>query len=147
MTFSVQQVIDEIGMQHAMTIRQAVFVTEQNVPLSIEQDTYDTSPETQHFVAYDNISGQAVGAARMRPYQNGVGKVERVAVLSQLRGNKIGQLIMKQLEETAKKNGYQELRLNAQMHAHGFYEQLGYSTMGDTFLEANIEHIAMTRRI
>jgi predicted GNAT family N-acyltransferase len=37
--------------------------------------------------------------------------------------------------------------LHAQKHLEGFYQSLGYQSKGKPFMEANIEHIAMEKKI
>jgi predicted GNAT family N-acyltransferase len=37
--------------------------------------------------------------------------------------------------------------LHAQKHLESFYQKLGYQSKGKTFLEANIEHIAMEKKL
>lgn len=145
-TFQIRVVKSEQELQDAFRVRRNVFIEEQEVPEEIEMDDHDTlSSATIHFVAYDQ--GQPVGASRLRPYQPGVGKVERVAVLGSERGTGLGRHIMVMMEETAQSNGYEKLKLNAQCHAQGFYEKLGYTPLGDVFEEAGIPHISMEKRL
>ncbi|MEJ8546737.1 GNAT family N-acetyltransferase [Brevibacillus borstelensis] len=133
-------------MQSALSVRRAVFIREQQVPEEIEIDSHDRiDSETIHFVVYRGE--QAVGASRLRPYTPGIGKVERVAILSSERGTGLGRLLMLAMEETARRQGFKGLKLNAQTHAQRFYEKLGYSPVGEVFEEAGIEHIAMEKAI
>lgn len=144
--YLIRIVRSEQERQDALRVRRLVFIEEQKVPEELEIDEHDalTSP-TLHFVAYDQ--GQPVGASRLRSYQPGIGKVERVAVLASERGTGLGRLIMEFMEESAKANGYAKLKLNAQCHAQGFYEKLGYVPHGDVFDEADIPHIAMEKQL
>lgn len=131
-------------LDDAMSVRKAVFIEEQGVPADLEIDEHDQLDSgTIHFVAY--LDEQPVGASRLRPYAPGVGKVERVAVSQAARGTGLGREIMLAMEETARKEGFQRLKLNAQTHALRFYEKLGYEPYGDVFEEAGIEHIAMEK--
>ena len=47
--------------------------------------------------------------------------------------------------EEARKRGHWELVLHAQEEVVPFYEKLGYSAHGPSFLEANIPHRAMRK--
>jgi predicted GNAT family N-acyltransferase len=47
------------------------------------------------------------------------------------------------LVEEAKLSNPSQIYLHAQIQALGFYEKLGFTGVGKTFLEANIEHIKM----
>ncbi|WP_157533047.1 GNAT family N-acetyltransferase, partial [Haloferax profundi] len=89
----VRVVTTEDERADAFAVRKAVFVDEQGVDEEIEWDEYD-EPESDavHFVGYRD--GEAVGAARLREYEPGVGKVERVAVLESVRGEGWGRRLM-----------------------------------------------------
>ncbi|MFD2369241.1 GNAT family N-acetyltransferase [Brevibacillus sp. GCM10020057] len=145
-TYQIQTVRTEKEMADALSVRRAVFIEEQQVPEELEIDEHDAaSSGTIHFVAYD---GQTpVGASRLRPYAPGVGKIERVAVQKTERGTGLGRLIMQAMEEVAREQNYETLKLNAQTHAQRFYEKLGYEPHGDVFDEAGIEHIAMVKKL
>ncbi len=75
------------------------------------------------------------------------GKIGRVAVLRSARGRGIGALLMRRAIEYANKIGLDSLSLDAQLHAIGFYEQLGFSAEGPEFLDAGILHRRMTRAV
>ena len=129
----------------AFSVRRTVFVDEQGVDEAIEYDEYDDpGAEVTHFVAYDD--GEPVGAARLREYEDGVGKVERVAVLESHRGEGWGAALMDELEATASER-YDELYLHAQLPAAGFYDDRGYVREGEQFEEAGIPHVAMRKRL
>ncbi|HJV45689.1 MAG TPA: GNAT family N-acetyltransferase [Bacillota bacterium] len=131
--------------EEAQSVRTNVFVEEQKVPRKLETDELDEAPSTIHFVGY--YKGQPVGAARLRLYQDKIGKIERVAILSPVRGIGLGAFLMKRIEEEAKLQGFHKLKLNAQLHAAPFYTKLGYRAYGDIFMDADIEHIAMEKEL
>ncbi|WP_232688786.1 GNAT family N-acetyltransferase [Halobacterium zhouii] len=126
----------------ALDVRMAVFVEEQGVPESVEVD--DHEDEATHFVAYD--ADTPVATARLREYEPGVGKVERVAVLESRRGEGWGDRVMDALESAASES-YDELYLHAQQAAAGFYERRDYEREGDSFEEAGIPHVAMRKSL
>lgn len=128
--------------QDALMIRKNVFVHEQNVPLSIEIDSFENA--CLHGVYY--IDDQPVGTVRLQSKKH-VGKVQRVAVLKQYRKQKIGELLMYAVEQQAKQLRLTHLTLGAQMHAISFYEKLGYIVMSTPYEEANIMHCQMEKRL
>ena len=124
-------------------IRKEVFIIEQQVPIEEEYDELDNT--AIQFIVYDG--NNPLAAARFRMVDN-KGKVERVCVLKEYRNKGGGRLIMKTIEEYAKCNtSVTKLVLNAQLTAIPFYKQLGYTSYGDIFLDANIEHIAMIKEL
>lgn len=135
--------IAEIQMEkeQAFDIRRKVFVDEQHVPIHIEMDEHDDT--AVHFIGYQ--LEQPIAAGRIREVESGLGKVERVCVLSEYRGQHIGVLMMNEMEDYARTNGIFRLKLNAQTHALAFYEKLGYDITSDEFMDAGIPHKSMEK--
>lgn len=140
----------------AFTVRQSVFVDEQGVDQDLEYDEYDDpGADATHFVAY--AAGDPIGAARLRsagdvdlPSGSGdrsVGKVERVAVAADRRGDGWGRRLMDAVEAHAREVGFDRLTLHAQTHVRGFYERFEYEAHGEEFEEAGIPHVAMDKAI
>ncbi len=127
----------------ALALRRDVFVREQQVPESLEQDEWDET--ATHFLAY--VSDAAVGTARFRLIAPKVAKVERVAVLSRYRGRGIGRALMETVERHAAESGVSEIVLHSQDHAVPFYEKLGYRVQGAPFMDAGIPHRKMSKRL
>ena len=119
-------------------VRGKVFIIEQEIDWALEVDDWDY--DATLFVLYDG--DQAIGAARL--YKN---KVGRVAVLKEHRHKKAGTLLMDALEKYAIDNGIESLELGAQCYIIPFYEKLGYTAYGDVFLDADIEHRMMRKRL
>jgi len=135
-------VATEKELQDAYAVRRTVFVDEQQVPEEEEIDQYEN--EAIHLVLYEN--NQPVGAGRFRVV-DGIGKAERICVLSSHRKLGAGKLIMMKVEEIAKEKGIHRVKLNAQTHAENFYKNLGYVTVSDIFMDAGIPHVTMIKEI
>jgi predicted GNAT family N-acyltransferase len=130
----------------AFAVRREVFVDEQGVDEDLEWDEYDEpDADATHFVAYDD--GDVVGAARLRRYDEGVGKVERVAVAADRREEGWGRELMRAVESVARERGFSALRLHAQTRVEAFYDALGYESVGPEFDEAGIPHVAMEKAL
>lgn len=119
-------------------VRGEVFILEQDVPWEEEFDHWDET--AIHFNAY--LDNDIVGTARL--YQN---KVGRVAVLKAYRRQGIGEALMNAVARYAKTHGLTTLELGAQIQVQAFYEQLGYIAYGERFMDANIEHIMMRKKV
>ena len=124
---------------HASPIRFRVFVEEQGVPREIELDEQDAV--SLHAVAFEGETPVATG--RLLPD----GHIGRMAVLKQWRNRGVGALMLTMLMEAAKKNGYPEVLLSAQVHAVQFYRRHGFVEEGDQYMEAGIRHQAMRRAL
>lgn len=136
-------VTDEKQLEDAFSVRKTVFVDEQNVPEELEIDEYEN--EATHVVLYDGE--KPVGAGRIRVV-DGLGKLERICVLSSCRGKGAGSIVMNKLEEIASKKGIEKVKLNAQTQAEPFYQKLGYETTStEVFMDAGIPHVTMMKSI
>jgi predicted GNAT family N-acyltransferase len=129
-------------MNSVFQVRRIVFIDEQNVPEDLEID--DLEESSTHFLAMDGE--RAVGAGRFR-IKDGYGKIERICVLKEERGRKIGQLLMSRIEEHARKLEMQTVKLEAQVHAIPFYEKLGFEVCSDEFMDAGIPHRLMAKSL
>jgi predicted GNAT family N-acyltransferase len=133
-------------LEAALSVRRRVFIDEQGVSPDLEIDEHDAlGGETCHVLAV--LDQQVVGAGRLRPVAPGLAKLERIALLVECRGRGIGIEITRHLETLAQQLGFTQLTMNAQQSAIGFYEKLGYSAAGSQFLEANIIHQKMEKRL
>lgn len=126
--------------EDAQKVRIEVFVIEQNVPVELEWDEGDEV--STHAVAYDE-QGQPVATGRLLPD----GHVGRMAVSQSLRGMGIGKQVLIALLDHARQDGHKELVLHAQTHAIPFYERQGFIAEGEEFMEADMPHRLMRRRI
>lgn len=129
-------------LEDAYKVRQQVFVEEQGVPKELELDHLDQ--EAYHFVGY--IEDKPVAAGRLRIVNN-YGKFERICVLKSFRGQSLGKELMRAMESKLVNASIHIAKLNAQTHAERFYQGLGYSTVSDIFLDANMPHITMEKEL
>lgn len=135
----------EAAFPDAYEVRRDVFIEEQGVDETIEMDGRDD--EATHFVVYDTADDCPVGTARLRYEDDGSAKAERVAVLGGYRGRGLGRRVMEHVENEAQAKGCSRVHLNAQTAVKGFYERLGYETVGEEFVEADIPHVEMVKQL
>ena len=127
----------------SISLRRRVFIEEQGVSEADELDGKDA--ERVHFLARD-AHGRAIGCACLRPY-GAQHKVERVAVLPELRGSGLGRRLMDAVEAHARRLGQRDLVLHAQAAVVDFYLKLGWTSVGPIFYEAGIAHQRMEKGI
>lgn len=124
----------------AFRIRTNVFVAEQGVPAHEEIDAFDEWVPI--FVAYENEA--AMGTARVILKDNKIAKIGRVAVIKENRGQGVGKELMSVVINYITENTHAiEIQLDAQLTAIKFYERLGFTSYGDFFKDAGIDHMAM----
>jgi predicted GNAT family N-acyltransferase len=128
----------------AFAVRRAVFIEEQGVSEAGELDEHDAV--ATHLVA--EVDGRAVGTLRWRPIDDGaVVKIERVAVLAEARGQRVGEAMMRYLLARLDGERVGETVLHAQLRVADFYRRLGYAAEGEPFDDEGIPHIAMRRNL
>jgi predicted GNAT family N-acyltransferase len=132
-------------LRTCLRIRWTVFVEEQGVPPSLEVDEHDREPATVH--ALGLYRGVPAGAGRVVPLSETAAKIGRVAVIDDARGRGLGQLILRALEDEARRRGAAVVTLGAQVRARAFYERLGYAALGEVFDDAGIPHIEMRKTL
>ncbi len=133
----------ELG-EAATAIRREVFVEEQHIPADLEWDSADA--ECLHALAFNRL-GRPLATGRLLEHVPGVAKIGRMAVRRALRGSQIGRQVLDALMAEARRQGYREVLLHAQLSAEGFYQRAGFQRRGEPFEEAGIGHVEMVRAL
>lgn len=121
------------------SIRNTVFVVEQGISVHDDIDGMDRA--ASHLLAV--VDGKPVGTARLLE-KGEIGKIGRLAVLIDHRGNGIGAALVKAaLADFARRGHITEVRLGAQIEAIDFYKALGFVREGAPFLDAGFPHQEM----
>jgi ElaA protein len=141
-TVTVRRAQDQGEIAEAIALRSAVFVEEQGVPAHEDVDGRDG--EALHLVAVDD-TGAVVGTCRLI-VDGPTLKLGRMAVAAAARRQGIGLRLLRLTDAEAASAGVERIVLGAQVSAVPLYEQAGYSTRGDVFLDAGIEHVWMEKR-
>lgn len=131
------------GLARAASLRRTVFIDEQGVPEQLEWDEYDAI--ARHYIASLADDGVVAVARVVRCDDATRAKVQRVAVRRDLRGAGIGHALMQRILDDAHRDDVDELALDAQAQAIGFYRRLGFAVCSTPFLDAGISHVHMTR--
>ena len=74
-------------------------------------------------------------------------KLRQMAVQNNLQGKGIGASLMSFAETLARDKGYKSLTMHARDTAIGFYEKFGYRIKGDEFIEVNVPHHVMEKKL
>lgn len=127
----------ELGAQ-ARPVREAVFQREQQIAASLDWDEADAV--SRHVVVFDSI-GAPIATGRL----SADGRIGRVAVLPQWRGQQVGRCVLLALLDAARERGMATVWLHAQMPSAAFYIKLGFQAEGAVFMEAGIAHQTMRR--
>jgi len=129
----------------ARSIRERVFIEEQDCPPEEEWDGHD---ETSRHVL-GRVDGESVATARWRtvPHDDEiVAKLERFAVLPAYRDEGYGSALVRYVLEDARQAGFGVFLVHAQAHLEDWYRKFGFRSTGRTFEEVGIPHVEMVRR-
>lgn len=133
-------------LERCLEIRDKVFSVEKGVPKEIEVDKFDCLNEScSHFlISYQN---KDAGTIRCLHISNDIAKIQRFCFLKEYRGLGFGKSVIEYIENYYKKQGFATIEMDAKYEVCGFYEKCGYKKVSDIFIEANIKHIKMMKKI
>ncbi|KAI9248053.1 acyl-CoA N-acyltransferase [Phascolomyces articulosus] len=127
----IHRALTDEDKQKCIDVRVKVFVDEQKYPLHTEtDDEYDAVSD--HWLATCQVADTneriPIGTIRLVPVKNNtqVGKLGRLAVLSEARGMSLGKKLVLTMLEGAKTQGIKSIVLEAQIEKRGFYEKIGF---------------------
>ena len=138
--FDIREADWEADRSILLNLRKLVFIVEQKVPVSEEFDGLDHA--SWHWLV-DDKQGRPIGTGRLL----NSGQIGRMAVLGEHRGEGIGAALLSTIIEKARTLGFEDIFLNAQVHAVGFYSKAGFVKSGAQFEEAGIPHQRMTQTL
>jgi predicted GNAT family N-acyltransferase len=132
-------------VQTCLRLRWTVFVEEQGVRPSDELDEHDHAGAVHALASLDRVP---CGAGRFIFVEPGLAKIQRMAVVDDVRGRGVGAALLGFLEAEAKRRGASRLTLWAQVRARPFYERAGYTPIGPQFDDGTgIPHQRMDKSI
>lgn len=129
-----------------MALRQEVFVVEQNCPY-LDADGKDM--DAHHLMGIDE-KGQLLAYTRLLPkgisYEKYV-SIGRVVTSPKARGRGLGKQLMEESIQQARQIfPPADVKISAQYYLIKFYESLGFQSIGESYLEDDIPHIAMIKK-
>jgi predicted GNAT family N-acyltransferase len=123
--------------EQLVALRTRVFVDEQKVPASLEEDGLDA--DCLHVKALQGCT--CIGTGRLLPN----GYIGRMCVANEFRNQGIGTLMLENLVQQAQTAGHRQVMLNSQSYAIPFYQRNGFTTDSEEFIEAGIPHRHMVK--
>jgi ElaA protein len=128
-----------------LALRIDVFIVEQNCPF---HDADGKDFVAWHCLGYDEAN-DLVAYTRLFDVNlsfEGHTSIGRVATSNKVRGQGVGQKLMKySIEQCEKLYGSHPVKIGAQKYLLKFYESFGFQSMGEDYLEDGIPHVIMIR--
>lgn len=97
-------------------------------PKGTEKDDFE--PLSQHFMAVDDGTGHVVGVVKLFEKAPGVASMSHLAIAKAWQKHGIGTMLMKYVEDVARKEGYKVLGGLTRVTATAFFEKFGYQIAG-----------------
>ncbi|ORZ39306.1 acyl-CoA N-acyltransferase, partial [Catenaria anguillulae PL171] len=110
-TVSYRHITTEEDLQLAFSVREEVFVKEQNCPPESEFDHIDRLPDTDHFLAVDSSTGLPLGT---------IPSLGRLACLKASRGLGVGKGLVLMAHKRLAERGFAKVVIHAQEDKQGF---------------------------
>lgn len=131
-------------LYQVLQLRSQVFVVEQNC---VYQDIDAKDSKAVHVLG--KLEGEIVAYARLfgRGDYFDEASIGRVVVSPAHRDKKYGHDLMREAVEAVKTQfGETAIAISAQLYLKKFYEEHGFTAVGQTYLEDGIPHIRMEKR-
>ena len=128
-----------------LQLRQQVFVVEQKC---IYQDADGVDKNCLHLLGY--VNKKIVGYARIIPagITFKTPSIGRVVVDEKFRRKGYAYKIMnKSIRVVIQKFGAKKITISAQVYLKEFYKKIGFKTMGSVYLDCDLPHLKMIKKI
>ena len=156
--------LSTLELHEVMALRQRVFIMEQRC---FYLDADKTDYEALHLLGYIQTDHHSTLVAYLRVYPDREDataddhssegelsktlgdqiKIGRVVIARKWRGQGLGLEMMKICHDELRQQGVARARLAAQAYVEGFYLHLGYTAIGEEFMDAGIPHVMMVKTL
>ena len=114
-------------------------------PLGLEFTEAQLAAEASSFHLTAWEEDVLLGTLLLTPVADGSIQMRQVAVDDRKQGLGIGRLMVVESEAEALRRGFKRTMLHARDSAVPFYEKLGYTRIGDEFIEVGVRHQEMEK--
>ncbi|HPH85665.1 MAG TPA: GNAT family N-acetyltransferase [Ferruginibacter sp.] len=137
--------IDHGSREYQQMIQLRSQILRQPLGLSFSPEELEKEKNDILIAAFDD--DDMLGCCMLCPVDNNTLRLRQMAVNNNLQGKGIGASIMSFAENIARDKGYRTMMMHARDSAIGFYEKFGYKVTGDEFIEVNVPHHVMVKRL
>lgn len=116
-------------------------------PLGLTYSTEDLERDKNDLLIGAFEEDDILACCILTQKEPGTFQLRQMAVDQKMQRNGVGAAIMYFAENLAKDAGGKEVMMHARKTAMGFYEKLGYATVGDEFSEVGIPHVEMKKNL
>ncbi len=138
------KIIDHNSVEYQQMVKLRDDILRKPLGLCLSKDELEIEKEHLLIAAYED---EKMMGCCMLVEEGKTVRLRQMAVLNDLQGKGIGKALMQFAENLARDRGYTKITMHARKPAIGFYEKMGYTTMGEEFLELSIPHYNMEKKL
>lgn len=139
------KIIDHGSAEYEQMVRLRDDILRKPLGLSFTMEELELEKNNILIAAFEEE--QILGCCMLIDNQPPTVRLRQMAVLNNLQGKGIGRALMNFAENLSRDRGYKTITMHARKVAVGFYERVGYQVTGDEFIELNIPHYVMEKRL
>ncbi len=114
------------------------------IPLGLRFSLVEIQKESEELIFGIQVNNQWIGSCQYQIFNNEA-KMRQVAILDAYKRKGYGKKMVIQSMEILKQKGIQKIYCHARTSAVPFYENLGFQTVSEAFLEVHIPHFKMQK--
>ncbi|MFT3681799.1 MAG: GNAT family N-acetyltransferase [Ferruginibacter sp.] len=116
-------------------------------PLGLDFEPGELEKEKNDILIGAFEDERIMGCCLVTKVDSHVAKLRQMAVQKNMQRMGIGESMISFAENITRDRGYRILMMHARDTAIGFYERFGYKVKGDQFIEVNLQHHVMEKRL
>ncbi len=129
--------------QQMVTLRMDVL----RKPLGLSFTTEELAKEKEDILIGAFDEDKILACCLLTKIDNATIKLRQMAVHNNVQGKGIGASMMSFAETVARDKGYKKLMMHARNTAIGFYEKFDFKVNGGEFIEVNVPHHVMEKKL
>jgi N-acetylglutamate synthase-like GNAT family acetyltransferase len=137
--------IDHGSKEYTQMIQLRQAILRDPIGLQFSQEELDEEKDHILIAAYED--DDMLGCCMLKKVDNHTLQLRQMAVKDNLQRKGIGASIMSFAENLSRDKGYKKIIMHARDSAIGFYERCGYKKKGDQFIEINLPHHVMEKKL
>ncbi len=139
------KIIDHGTAEYHQMLKLRDDVLRKPLGLNFTNEELEKEKNNLHIAAYEDE--QMLGCCMLVEEDPETVRLRQMAVINDLQGKGIGKALMQFAENLARDRGYKTITMHARKNALGFYEKMGYKTLGKEFQEITISHYLMEKEL
>jgi len=137
--------IDYGTMEYKKLLELRYSILREPLGLGFKEEELQKEKDYLHIAAFEE--DELLGGCMLIDVGNNTLQLRQMAVKNNLQGKGIGASIIHFAENLSRDKGYKKIMMHARDSAIGFYEKFGYVSKGGEFIEVNVAHHVMEKKL